>query len=375
VTSGIVDHGIHGLVSIRLLSPPPELVDRMRAVFGPSDDAHSEEPDVVVSFVDDLRSHGELRVLGLNDAAFDDDSFYVLDGLGRRTRLDFRALGDPCRLECERGITSIPLLLQVISLRLLRKGHVLLHASAFVDDGRGVLATGWEKGGKTELLLAFVAEGARYLADEWTIVSTDGTIRGLAGNPSIWDWHARSLPQYWSRLARRDRARLTLLRLYRRLYGALPDPTTLDGVPRQVLHRLSLEGGISAAGAARPLPGQLFGENRVERRAATLERILFASAVRGGTSVRPVEPEEVAARMVASQRYERRALLAAYDHFRFAFPERRNTFLEEASESERRLLLAAFAGRPAFDVRHPYPVPLRELYEVVRPALEPSGGF
>ena len=372
-TSHVVDHDIHGLVTVRLVSPPSSMVEQVRATFGPSQDAISGEPDVVVTFADRLRSSGELRLLGLNEAAFDDDSFYLVDGLGRRTRIDLRTLGEACRLECERGIASIPHLVQVVALRLLRKGHVLLHASAFLHEGSGVLATGWEKGGKTELLLAFMAEGAKYLADEWTIVSPDGTIRGLAGNPSIWDWHARSLPQYWSRLAKADRGRLRLLRLYRRLYRVLPEPPTLERRSRELLHWLSLEGGVSAAGSARPHPERLFGEGRVGLDPAPLDLILFPSAVEDGISVRPVPPEEVAARMVACQRYERRRLLAAYECFRFAFPERSSASLEAASETELGLLSAAFGGRTAFDVRHPYPVQLTALYEAVRPVLRAQG--
>jgi hypothetical protein len=362
-SQSVIDHSLHGLVTIRLVSPPARVVGQLRATFGPSQGPSLDEPDVLVTFSERLPQEGEVRLLGLSSAAFDDTAFYVLDAVGRRARIDFDALGEPCRIACERGIGTIPLLLPIVSLRLLRKGHILLHASSFVHEGSGMIAAGWEKGGKTELLLAFMAAGAHYLADEWTIVSADGSIRGLGGNPAVWDWHLRSLPQYRSRVARRDRARMTVAKVYRRVYRLLPEPEA-PSMARQWLHRLSLEGGMGGAGAARPSPERLFTD-RIWAGPARLDRILFASVTDNTTRVLPIEPEEVASRMIASQRYERRFLLAVYDHFRFAFPSRRNLLLETAADSELKLLLKAFAGKRALDVRHPYPVRLGDLYHAV----------
>jgi hypothetical protein len=83
--------------------------------------------------------------------------------------------------------------------------------------------------------------------------------------------------------------------------------------------------------------------------------------------VTPIDPDEVARRMVPCLAYERRALLAAYDRFRFAFPERRNEFLESAGEEESRLLSHALEGKLSFEIRHRYPTRLSELYDAARP--------
>jgi hypothetical protein len=45
-------------------------------------------------------------------------------------------------------------------------------------------------------LLAFMATGAQYLADEWTIVSAaGGQMRGLASHVQIWSWQFDYLPE------------------------------------------------------------------------------------------------------------------------------------------------------------------------------------
>jgi hypothetical protein len=71
--------------------------------------------------------------------------------------------------------------------------------------------------------------------------------------------------------------------------------------------------------------------------------------------------------MVSSLEFERAALTTAYQQFRFAFPDRVNPVLDGARDQELKLLTAALAGVPAYEIRHPYPVALRALYDAVQP--------
>ena len=165
----------------------------------------------------------------------------------------------------------IPLLVPLVSLALLNKGYALLHASSFVYQGRGVLVTGWKKGGKTEMLLAFMAAGAHYLADEWTIVGgADGRMYGLAALVPTRDWHLRQQPRLWRRLTPRDRLRLRLFRLYRGLYDAAPPLRALPSFPGHALRELRREDGAARLGLAVNPPDALF-PGRVWRGPAPLD--------------------------------------------------------------------------------------------------------
>ncbi len=363
----VIDHSVHGLVTIRLVCAPQSVVDSVVRALGRSQGSPSKEPDICVTFTDNITPYGKLRLIGLNEAAFDDETFFLLDNLGRRIRLDFDRLGERCELVCEHGVSAIPLLIPLLGLSLLRKGHVLLHSSSFVYEDKGILVTGWEKGGKTEMLLPFMAAGAYYLADEWTIVSPeDGTLRGLSGIAQIWSWHFRYLPQYWARIRAIDRHRIRLVRLYQRLYRAVPDAVRDRFLPLPFLRRLSLEGGISLLGQSRSSPERLFRDHMWQG-TANLDRVFLVSAVQGETSVSPIDSQMIARRMVASLAYERRRLLVAYNQFRFAFPDRKNELLETAGQQELRLLSQALEGRPAYQICHPYPVPLHDLYKAAVP--------
>jgi len=249
----------------------------------------------------------------------------------------------------------------LVGLRLLRKGYVLLHSASFIYNGKGILVTGWQKGGKTEMLLAFMAAGARYISDEWTIVGGEvPRLYGLQGTLKMWDWHLRSLPRYLARIPRSSRLRLRLVALYRR-FISLPGFARLRGTPLKVLHELSREAG-SPLGLVTISPEALF-TGKVWTGPAPLDRVFLAVLGQGNeTRVCPIDHTEVAERIVGSLEYERRSLLQAYHQFNFAFPGRPNKLIENARDRERDVLLTALNGKPAYEIRHPYPVSLAELY-------------
>jgi hypothetical protein len=53
--------------------------------------------------------------------------------------------------------------------------------------------------------------------------------------------------------------------------------------------------------------------------------------------------------------------------FRFAFPDRACAALETVRERELALLVDALHDLPAYELRHPYPVDLHDLYDAADP--------
>ena len=212
---GQVDFDLHGVVGLRLLdatSGDAAAVGRQLGLASPSP---VRDPDVVIRFVDRMEVASPLRSVGLDDAGFTDDAFFVLRAAHKtraRVKIPFAEIGRRCEIVCESGVPAVPLLIDILNLRILAKGVAPIHASAFLYNGQGVLTVGWSQGGKTEALLAFMAHGARYIGDEWVYVSRDGrSMWGMAEPICVWDWHLRSLPQFRARLARATLARLRLI--------------------------------------------------------------------------------------------------------------------------------------------------------------------
>jgi hypothetical protein len=352
-----IDYDLHGLAGVRLLGPTPADAAAVDRQLGPIRASLSREPEIVVRFVDRLDVRGPVRLLGVGEAGFTDDAFLILRSRHKaraRVRIPIEQLGQQCEVECEHGIPAVPLLIAAINLTVLARGALPLHASAFVHEGRGVVVTGWSKGGKTEAVLAFMTRGASFVGDEWVYVEPGGaTVHGIPEPLRLWEWQLRQLPELRLKLGRGERARLAALR-------AVVD-TLRDRGSRRVEALLSEQLHTDVP------PGELFPPARIALSGPFDRLFLVGSWDKQRVEARPVEPAEIAARMASSLQHERAPLTQVYEQFRFAFPEMRNPVLENAAERERALLEQVMAGKPAYAIDHPYPVDLAALFDVMAP--------
>jgi len=357
MAAGTIDYDLHGLVGVRLEGAGHAEAAAVDRQLGGMRGALAREPDVRVRFVDRLDLEGPLRLLGTGDAGFAGDAFVLLRGPRKsraRVGIAMDRIGAGGGFVAERGLRGVPLLIAAVNLAALGRGVLPLHASAFEHRGAGVLATGWSKGGKTEAMLAFMAHGARFVGDEWVHVAPDGRLHGLAEPVTLWDWHLAQLPAIGARVGARDRARLRVLRAAAAAAARPRRGGRLAALLERQLH-------VDAA------PARLFGAGRLAP-AGTPDRVfLMRSWAAPEVRVTPVDGGAVAAAMAFSLQYERAPLLASYQQFRFAFPDRANPLIEDAPRRERALLDRLLAGRAAHAVDHPYPVRLEALFDAMAP--------
>ena len=393
--AGAIDFDLGGVVGLRLLGAGKRERAAVERQLGPIQKPLARAPDLVVRFVERLTLSGPLRLIGLRDAAHTDGEFLLLRGKHEsslRAQIPLEHVGrEHCEILCERGLAAVPMLVPILNATLLARGHLPLHAAAFVHRGRGVVATGWSKGGKTETLLAFMANGARYVADEWLYLAPGGaSMFGIPEPIRVWNWHLRSLPELRARLTHAERARLSILSL---VAGSM-QRVTADGarhgsVATRTLNRASalVQGQLCVDLEPARLFGSQAGAHRLNGSAAATghetspaalapDYVLFVvSHERPEISMHPIEPREVAERMLFSLAEEDQRLATLYNKFRFAFPGRPNEILERAHERRRELLHAALAGKRTLEVRHPYPVSLPELYRAVERGLAEAGAW
>jgi hypothetical protein len=364
-----VDFDLHGIVGIRVLHPRPRDVDAITRQLGPLMAPLDREPDITIRFVDELHEPRPMTYATWPESAGTEDAFYLLrgkDGVAARTLFPMDAVGDRCEIVCERRAGHVPHLLAVINMTALRRGVLPLHASAFTYRGVGVLATGWGKGGKTEVLLAFAARGARYVGDEWVYLTPDGGMHGVPEPIRLWSWHIQQLPALRAGLPAATRARLRSLPAMASSAAGLS--ARLRGLPASVLRRTAPV--LRRQAYVQVPPARLFGEDALALH-GRVEHVLFvASHDRDDVTIEPTAGADVAARMLASLEEERGPLLQVYRQFRFLFPERRCAAIEEAPDIERRLLERYLGDRPAHVLRHPYPVDLASLVGPVQAALD-----
>ena len=377
--SANVDFDLRGIVGIRLVDPSEREVGIVRRQLGPIEKPLDREPDIVIRFVDRLARDHDVRYLGLNDAAFDDDGFYLLRGRFNapvRVSIPFDQIGGRCEILAERGLPAMPHLVAIVNLTALGNGVVPLHAGGFVHREMGVLVTGWAKGGKTETLLGFMARGAEYVGDEWVYLDPGaGTMVGLPEPMRVWDWQIRTVPGLAGRIPAGMRVNLAVLRGTAAAVRGVGDIGVVKGTrPGRTIARglPYLERQL----AVQVPPATVF-DGRVRNEAVPIDRILVVvSSSRTDVGINRIEPVAIADRSVFSVDFERLDLLATYLKFRYAFPGRRNELLESAAERERDLLRKTLVGRTALEVDHPYPPDIGAMTAAIEERLDaiPHGG-
>jgi hypothetical protein len=369
-----IDYDLHGLVGIRLLNASATDAAVVTRQLGLIHTPLTREPDIIIRFVDRVPTSSRLHYLGLDEAGFTEDAFLVLrsrHGARVRAQIPFEQIGKRCEITCQTGGPEVPLLIPIINLTALSKGAFPLHASAFTYNGTGVLTTGWSKGGKTETLLAFMAKGAEYVADEWVHLSSDG--RHMYGIPEpirMWDWHLRELPQYRSMVGWSERMRLWLIKLVqllgRVLSRAVPHKFfPADMIPRTIpLLKRQLYVDLP--------PQKLFG-HKFGKRAGNVEKVFFvASHGTSDVTVRRMDSQDIARRMAFSVQYELLNFMEYYLMFRFAFPQVRSEFIEQAGELWSEGLARVLRDKESYVVYHPYPVPIPVLFDAINPFITRS---
>jgi hypothetical protein len=364
---GAVDLDVHGIVGVRLVHATARDVATVTRQLGVRGVALKRKPEILVEYADGARRYSRFRSIALDDAGFDDEGFYVLRGRGKTraaTRIAFDDIGDQVKIVCEPGSGAVPLLVPIVNLTALAKGFVPVHASAFSYKGSGVLVTGWTKGGKTETLLGFMANGATYIGDEWVYVGADGgPMYGLPQPITLWDWHLEDLPRFRAGLGWRGRSKLRASTAVQAFERRAPDRVVASSTMTRVLGLTSRQLYVTVR------PQALFGESSCALM-GNLDKVFFlVSAEDPEVRVEPADPNDVARRMLFSLRYERLELLSAYLKFRFAFPQASNELIERADELEREALPQAFSDKEAYVVYHPFPAPIPALVDAIAPLL------
>ncbi len=309
-----VDYNVHDVVGVRLVNAQRIDVAAVTRQLGPFRRHLNRSPDVTIRFVEQL-SLDRTWNIEIYQTAFSDYDFYIFnDKQSVTARIAFDEIGQRSVIVSQTGMDHVPLLIPILHLTALKADYVALNASAFVYQDKGIVATGWSKGGKTEALLAFGLKGAPYVADQWTLLSGDGErMFGLPRNAGLWEWSLT------------DRSR-------------------------------DQPGRIRQFSFIRPLPR---GKVRPAK---------FFLLIAGRSSeivIEPSDPLEVAERMISATEYEQVPFMQKYLSFKYAFPGRRNQLIEDARDLQYDILRRALAGKEAYTVWHPYLVALPRLFDAM----------
>lgn len=373
LTGTVVDFNLHGVVGVRLIGAGPDEIKAVERQLGPVQGPLGGPPDIEVTFVDRLPEE-PLRHVTFGKNGYSKDHFYILEINKQpvKVAVAFETIGETCRIISERGVPAVPLLLAIANISALKKGYVALHASAFHHEGTGYLVCGWAKGGKTEALLSFGRNGARYVGDEWMWLSRDGErILGIPENIRLWEWHLEFVPQAKRQLRLEKKLVFKGIHLMEALERGLRSVGLGRAFPVKLL-------GEMLPAFRRQLnivlsPKKIFGEKFGPFEGVADKVFLMASHQSPGIVIERVSPDFIVDRMVSSIEFEMLPFKEHYLAYKFAFPHRSNPFLEGIAKRQREALASALAGKETYIALHPYPVALPALFRAMQQVGQADG--
>ena len=376
--AGVVDLALGGgRAIVRLVDAQPADLKASRRQLGPLPEATetagaARPPDVIVRFVDRLALTGPTRRLGADAVAIGDA--YVVTrgrrGADVRVHLPIERIGAaPFEITAEHGAPAIPLLLPLLAIALLARGVAPVHASAVRHDGRGLLVTGWAKGGKSETLLSFLLAGGTYVADEWVYLDPSGPMMfGMLEPIRLWDWQLAMVPELTAGIRRSSRARLAAATTSSR---ALRVAARVPALGRSAVGEAARR---SAAVVDRQRSIQipvedLVGADRISREAVPLDRVVLVAAADADRVRTDVSVTAAARRIAATTTNELLDLIAAGLALRHAVPDLVVPLLDDVEARLAAAIETAIRGVPIVEVEHRHPADIRGLAELVAPAL------
>lgn len=363
----VVDFDIHGIVGVRLIHPTESDVEKISYQLGFPRALLKQEADIVIRFSEKLLTPG-LKYLGVNSAGFTDEGFYLLTTGYKNTkiRIPFEDIGGHCEILCESGINWMPLLNLIVTITFLKKKYMPFHASAFIYNGVGVIVAGWKTGGKTEALLSFASNGAKYIGDEWVMLSSDGgQMFGIPAPTSIKEWQFEYIPNLLPKIDLDKKILIALVHFLNTVNrkfkgGVLKNFSLMKWIGRglPVLNK-QLKIWVS--------PRKFFMNLFFDKSVAPEKIFLIMMHDKPGIEIESCDVKEIARRMIHSNTYELMPLLEYYQAFKFAFPHLGNDLLENLEKVQNNLALNSLAKVQSYKVFRPYPtVSFHELFQQMK---------
>lgn len=249
------------------------------------------------------------------------------------------------------------------------RGAVAVHGAAVhggVSDG--TLVCGWSESGKTEVALALVEAGARFLSDKWTVAGEDGEISAFPVGVGVRGWALDALPRLRTSLPAAPRAQLRIAGATGRVLGpALGRPWAARTAKTAArVARRALELGDRAALSPSQLR-EVYGDAGDAARRVALETVvLLVNDDRDDVRVQETAPAEAAHRLARSAAYERRVSYDLQERGAYAGLTGRAGARDRAIEEETARLERILLGvRRVVQVTCPYPGDPRRVVDAL----------
>lgn len=338
-----IDISFNGFVGIRFEGDiPPSAKEYVRKELGHMQVKDLDEPDIIVRFIDRM----PIRVPPDSEHYFGDGLYILQTHLGT-VEVPYYALENfpqsPILIRAERSVSPYFLFTRVVEqfadfIMTTYRGVTFVHASSVSVNGKGAVFAALPHTGKTDLLLGFLLNGwGRFLGDDFTIISQDGTIYPYPRQLNILHYNVHRYPELlrhmysnWSSI---PQAKIKLLIGQIGEWARQKRGNFWRGLALVTLHASHLKGlDVSKVGGIAP-PTSL----------STVFLTYRSARVREPVFDRNVTPEKIGACLTANQIWERESLWSDYMLYIFASKGYKSSLVEGFRRKKEELLAKAFS--------------------------------
>jgi len=145
----------------------------------------TDQPFDTISFHVDIVEDNKqpLKYILEPPVSYDEKGIFIFDTDHKILRIDFSRIGiDTYHVICDKNFNPdfIAIILEyLIHLSFVSRDAFFCHCCSFVFHNKTILCPAWRNVGKTNLLLSFLKEGAKYLSDDWCLIDKYGGVSSL----------------------------------------------------------------------------------------------------------------------------------------------------------------------------------------------------
>jgi len=319
------------------------------------------EANIIIRFVERLVP-GNLNFLGVNQFGYTDTEFFVLNPLNGEidAQIPLDQIGGTCEIVCRRGISSIPLLDEILKISLLQNKILSLHASAVLYQQQGVVMMGWVRSGKTSALLACLADGGKFVADDWVLFDLNqDQIFGFSGKISVSEEQLKQVQTLKNRIGIFRLLSITYKKIFVQLVNL-----AANIIRFKLFYKLSSK--LREKSRMDFYPEEIFIAHEIVDRVTPKMIMLLTSHDQETCFAEKISVDEMADTFINANDQEFNSLQEIYRAFCFAFPDKHNIHIENRSAVEKQLLKEAFTGKETIRMYHPYPLQFNTFMEEIR---------
>ncbi len=254
---------------------------------------------------------------------------------------------------------------------LHRHDAVAVHAAAVEHDGGAVLIAGWSETGKTEVALALVESGARFLSDKWSVAGNDGLVSAFPVAVGVRGWALDALPVLRSSLPGSARARLGTSGALKKAIGGPGNGQGAVRIAALARHGLQRAADLGDRVSVRPSRVRAaYGDTSDPARHVPLRAVLvLTTGTTGAVEVEEADAVWAADRLARSAAYERRAFFDLQERGAYSGLTGRDGAREASLSREQQLLSRTFGAAPTvLRVACPFPGDPRRILDAL-PAM------